>query len=365
MSLAILGVVAGLVSAYVPASGKKPPPPAFHPAQNPYAHGIFATGIVESYQPNGSNINIFPEVPGTVTKILVSEGARWPKGTPLVQLEDSVQKATVQQQKAQAEAALAMLKELKAQPRPENLRVSKAQVDYAAANLQTARDSLAKVQQSFALNPKSVSKDQLDQALNTFKAAKANLEVARKQYELTKAGAWVYDIQNQQHQYEALTKTYASGMALLAKYTLRAPADGIVLAVNAAVGGFANSTGAYGTYTQGYDPPVVMGLPQDFLAVRTYIDEILVPRMLSPGETRAEMQVRGTATRIPLTFDHIQPYTTPKIELSNQRTERVDVRVLPVLFRFAPPKRALRVFTGHAGGCLCGIEIAWYCWALA
>ena len=131
VALAILGVVGGLMSAYVSGSRKKPLAPAFHPAQNPYAHGIFATGIVESYQPNGSNINIFPEVPGTVTKIMVSEGAQVTKGAPLVQLDDSVQKATVQQQKAQAEAALALLKELKAQPRPENLRVSKAQVEYA------------------------------------------------------------------------------------------------------------------------------------------------------------------------------------------------------------------------------------------
>jgi len=29
----------------------------------------------------------------------------------------------------------------------------------------------------------------------------------------------------------------------------------------------------------------------------------------------------------------MQPFVSPKIELSNQRTERVDVRVLPVIFR--------------------------------
>ena len=57
------------------------------------------------------------------------------------------------------------------------------------------------------------------------------------------------------------------------------------------------------------------------------------------------MQVRGTSVRIPLTFDRIQPYTTPKIQLSNQRTERVDVRVLPVLFRFTPPKD-LNIYPG-------------------
>jgi HlyD family secretion protein len=343
--LAILGVLLGLFSAYIYGVRKKPLPPAFNPAQNPYVHGIYATGIVESYQSNGANINIFPEVPGTVTQILVREGAKVSQGTPLVLVDDSVQKATVAQQKAQAEAALSLLQQLKAQPRPENLRIAKAQVDAAVANLKTAQDSNDKVKKSYSLDPKSVSKDQLDGAENAFQVARANLCVAQKQYELTKAGAWVYDIQNQQHQYEALTKTYESGQALLAKYVLRAPADGMVMAVNAAVGTFASSVGTYNPYTQGYDPTIVMSLPQEFLAVRCFIDEILIPRMLPPADTNAQMQVRGTATRIPLTFDRIQPYTIPKTQLSNARTERVDVRVLPVLFRFTPPQD-LNIYPG-------------------
>jgi len=343
--LAVAGLVFGLASAYIYGVRKKPLPPAFNPAQNPYVRGIFATGIVESLQSNGANINIFPEVAGTITQIMVTDGAKVCKGEPLLLLDDSVQKATVAQQKAQAEAALAMLQELKAQPRPENLRVSRAQMEYAAASLKTARDSLGKVRKSFALNPKSVSKDQLDNAENTFQTAKANLGVARRQYELTKAGAWTYDIRNQQHQYDALVKAYESGKALLAKYTIRAPVDGVVLAINTARGSFASAQGSYSTYTEGYDPPIVMGLPQNFLAVRCYIDEILVPRMTSQPNMQAQMQVRGTTTRIPLEFERIQPYVTPKIQLSNQRTERVDVRVLPVLFRFKPPKD-LNIYPG-------------------
>lgn len=346
-ALAIFGLAAGLVSAYVYGIRKKPLPPAFTPAQNPYAQGIYANGIIESYQSNGANINIFPEVSGTVTQILVNEGDTVSKGTPLLLIDDSVQRATVEQQKAQAEAALAMLRELKAQPRLENFRVSKAQVDYAAANLKTTRDSLDKLRKSEALDPKSVSKDQLDNAENAFKVAQANLGVAQRQYELTKAGAWIYDIQNQQHLYEALSKTYASGAALLAKYTIPAAVDGVVLAIHAAVGSFVAPQGTYGTYTQGYNPLIVMGYPQEpYLEVRCYLDEILIPRMPPPPQMKAQMQIRGTNTRIPLEFERIQPYVSPKIQLSDQKTERVDVRVLPVLFRFKPPKD-LKIFPGQ------------------
>ncbi len=42
----------------------------------------------------------------------------------------------------------------------------------------------------------------------------------------------------------------------------------------------------------------------------------------------------------------MQPYVTPKIELSNQRTERVDTRVLPVLFRFKPPEN-MNIYPGQ------------------
>jgi hypothetical protein len=33
----------------------------------------------------------------------------------------------------------------------------------------------------------------------------------------------------------------------------------------------------------------------------------------------------------------LQPYVSPKIELSDQRLEKVDLRVLPAIFRFQPP----------------------------
>jgi HlyD family secretion protein len=188
------------------------------------------------------------------------------------------------------------------------------------------------------MDPKSVSKDALDNALNAVAVAKANLAVAKKQYDLTKVGAWIYDIRNQESQYNALLNSYQSSSALLFKYTLRAPGDGIVLSINTTVGSYISSQGAYDAYTQGSDPVLVLGTPQTSLDVRCYVDEILVPR-LPPGlEMKAQMSIRGSNVKIPLEFVRIQPYVTPKIELSDQRMERVDVRVLPVIFRFDKPK---------------------------
>jgi HlyD family secretion protein len=344
--LAVIGLVAGLVSAYLFGVEQKLQPPAFNPASNPYDKGIYANGIIESYQPNGKNINIYPELPGTVTGILVSEGQSVRRGMPLIMIDDSVQRATVAQQKAQAEAARTILEELRAQPRRETLAIAMAQVEYARAGLKTAQDQLDKQRKAYRLDPGSVSRDSLDNAENSVKVTKTNLDVVRRQYDLTRAGAWIYDIRTQEHQYRALTRAYEASNALLAKHIIRAPADGIILSINTAVGSYISAQGAYDTYIQGLGPVLVMGSPQKYLGVRCSIDEILVHRLPRPSQIVARMFIRGTDINIPLEYVRVQPYVTPKIQLSNQRTERVDVRVLPVLFRFSK-RKGLTLYPGQ------------------
>jgi len=283
---AIIGLMIGVYSAYLFGIEQKPLPPAFNPASNPYAKGIYANGIVESYQGHGENINIYPEVPGTIVQFLVSEGATVKKGATLFRIEDSIQRATVEQQKAQRELS--------------------------GASLKNVQDQLDKLQKAYELQPKSVSKNDLDNADNAVKVAKANSDVAQKQYELSQA--------------------------LLNKYTIKAPVDGTVLAINAAVGSYISAQGTYDSYTQGFNPILVMGTSQTYIGVRCYIDEILINRLPPASQMHAQLFIRGTDISIPLEYVRVQPYVSPKIELSDQRLERVDVRVLPVIFRFEKPK---------------------------
>ncbi|MEN6621953.1 MAG: biotin/lipoyl-binding protein, partial [Smithella sp.] len=266
--LAFAGLLAGLIGAYVFGIEKKPPPPAFNPASNPYENGIYAQGIIESFQSNGANINIYPEVSGTVKQIFISEGEVVKKGTPLLLIEDSVQRATVEQQKSQ--------------------------VELAGANLKTSQDQLEKQRRSYELDPRSLSKNDLDNAVNAVKVARANVDVARKQYLLSQA--------------------------LLYKYIIRSAAESIILSINISVGSYISPQGSYDTYTQGFTPVLVLGGAKDsleYLGVRCYIDEILVPRLPPMEQAHAQIFVRGTNISIPLEFVRIQPYISPKIELSN------------------------------------------------
>ncbi|MEJ1960001.1 MAG: biotin/lipoyl-binding protein [Nitrosomonadales bacterium] len=300
IAFAIIGILAGFVSAYVYGIKTKAQPPAFTPASNPYEKGIYANGIIESAQTSGENINIYPEVPGVVTRILISEGQQVKTGMPLLMLDDAVQRATADQQQAQAESA-------------------KEQIGLAKANLKSLQDTLDKQKQSYELDSRSISKDALDTAQNAVEVGKENLAVAEKQY-------------------EALLKAYQASNVLLSKYVIKAPSDVTALSINTAVGSYISSQGSYDSYTGSFDPPIVMGNLQDYIGVRCYVDEILIHRLPKPAQMHARMFIRGTNINIPLEYVREQPNVSPKIELSNQRTERVDVRVLPIIFRFAKQK---------------------------
>ncbi|OGT08050.1 MAG: glycosyl hydrolase family 18, partial [Gammaproteobacteria bacterium GWE2_37_16] len=322
--IAGFGILVGVISVYI-YNVKANPLPPIGASYNPYITGIYATGIIESNQKNGSNINIFPDVSGKVVKIFTVDGQEVKAGDPILAIDDSVQREIVAKDIAEVNAALALLQKLKAEPRKENLDVAKAQFDYAKANLKNVIDQLNKVKQSYKINPKSVSKNVLDNAINAVKIAKENLKVAEAEYNLMKAGAWEYDIKNQENQYQALIKTYQSDNALLDKYLIKSSIDGVILRVNPALGSYVSPQGSYDTYTQGMNPVIVMGVLDPYLEVRCYLNEILVPKLPKQENMQAKIFIRGENNKsIPVEFVRIQPYTIPNIELSNQRQERVD-----------------------------------------
>ena len=95
-ALSIIGILAGLVAAYLFGIERKAQPPVFKPVSSPYDSAIYANGIIESDQTNGANINIFPEVSGPITQVLVQEGQQVSAGTLLFTIDDSVPRANME-----------------------------------------------------------------------------------------------------------------------------------------------------------------------------------------------------------------------------------------------------------------------------
>src|SRR5260221_11190950 len=113
MGLAIFGIALGIISVVV-YNQSLPTLPPLSISYNPYKSGVYAQGIIESDEATGFDVNIFPEVAGTVVQVFVHEGQRLNPGELLLALDDSVQKSVVERDLAQVrfeEANLLNVKE--------------------------------------------------------------------------------------------------------------------------------------------------------------------------------------------------------------------------------------------------------------
>ena len=108
---------------------------------------------------------------------------------------------------------------------------------------------------------------------------------------------------------------------------MRAPLDAKILQVNVRAGEFALA-GVPST------PLVVMGVV-DPLRVRVDIDESDIARFRPDGQAFATL--RGAAdNRAPIRFIRVEPLVVAKTSLTGSTTERVDTRVMRVIYEFSP-----------------------------
>ncbi|MFN5656190.1 MAG: efflux RND transporter periplasmic adaptor subunit, partial [Verrucomicrobiota bacterium] len=126
---------------------------------------------------------------------------------------------------------------------------------------------------------------------------------------------------------------------LLDRLVLRSPIAATVLQVGVRAGEFV---------TAGAKAPVVLG-DISRLQIRCDVDEQLATRMReglpAKGYLKGESSLAGAKDRsIPLKFVRIEPFVIPKASLTGASVERVDTRVLQVIYQFdRPTGRALFV----------------------
>lgn len=264
------------------------PPPA-----SPYAHAVAAEGLVEA---SSENISIGTPLAEVVTEVPVIVGQKVKAGQPLFKLDD---------RQLQAELAA----------RKADLAVAKTQVKVDAALLDDARQQL-----EFAetlTDKRAISSEEFAKRRYAAEAAQARLDAAKAQVDA--AAAQVQSVATH-----------------IERSTVRAPIDGEVLQVKIHVGEFA-STGVTAT------PLILLGRLKP-LNIRVDVDEHEAWR-LNPG-AKAVATVRGNANlKTPVTFIRFEPFVLPKKSLTGDSTERVDTRVLQVIYRV--DNEALPLFVGQ------------------
>jgi multidrug resistance efflux pump len=297
----------------------KPPPPV-EPARSPFGHTVAGAGITEALT---ENIAIGSALPGVVMEVYVpveKVGQRVKTGDPLFRVDDRQLKAQLKYQEANLAAAEAQLAKLEAQPRPEEVPSSEAKVRVAQANVALQRDLAERAQRLRSSG--AMAYEDINQRLLALEVARQQLSQAEADLALLKAGAWEPD--------KAIARaTVAQARAQveqtktdLERTLVRAPVDGDVLQVNVRPGEYVGT------------PPsqalVVLGNIHQ-LHVRVDIDEHDIPRFRKGAPARASL--RGEPqTKYPLTFVRVEPYVIPKKSLTGDNTERVDTRVLQVIY---------------------------------
>lgn len=287
-SVAVLGAIIGLLVVFW-SQKKQPVPPILFPApRSPYSHAIYGAGIIEA---STENIAIGAPFAELIMQIYVVEGNFVKAGDPLFQLD-------TRQLEAQKQTAISQLEV--------------SVVNYE--NLKTQFSFYERV-----VDKRAVSEQAYEQAYFAMKGAEEQVKVAQG----------------------ALNQILTD----IERSTVRAPVDAEILQVNAHVGEIYPliSYNVTQPYTILQTALILMGTVSP-MQMRIDIDEEDCWRFRSGAAATAF--VRGNASiSFPMEFVRIEPYVVPKISFTGQTIERIDTRVLQVLYRFN--RGDLPVFAGQ------------------
>jgi HlyD family secretion protein len=316
---------------------QKPPKPAppLEPARTPFSRTVAGAGIVEA---RSQNIAVGSALPGVVLKVWSPEELGRPaqpgrtpwealigqyvkQGDPLFRVDDRQLKAQLAFHQANLKSAEAQLAKLDQMPRPEELAVSKTKEEVAQASVELQRDLAER--DAKLIGSGSVNEEQYHQHRLSLRVAQRQLAQAKADLALVKAGSWEPDKAIARAAVELAKAQVLQDQTDIDRAIVRAPMDGVVLQVNVRPGEFVGANPGQSL--------VVLGAITDSVNVRVDIDEHDIPRY-RPG-VPGMASFRGAPDKqYPLTFVRVEPYVIPKKSLTGDNTERVDTRVMQVIY---------------------------------
>lgn len=178
------------------------------------------------------------------------------------------------------------------------LLVQSADLTVAKANLERLEEQLNRLKS--VRDPRAISIEDLTTRENDVRVAEAKVEAAKAKVLKTKK--------------------------LINRLTVRAPSDGIILQVNIRIG----------ENVARNQPAIILG-NLEHLQLRVDIDE-QNSAFFSRESPAIAFPKNNTSIAIPLRFSRIEPFVIPKKSLTGRSEERVDTRVLQVIYLFDQPK---------------------------
>jgi len=286
VALAVIGVwQMTQVMAVIRAQETPITPPPVKPPEKPFAKGVAATGILEAVD---ENVSIGPPMPALVTEVMVKVWQKVKKGDAMMQLDDREMQAQLIGQEA-------------------TISVNQATLEITQAQLAKQQDMLDRLKS--VTDQRAITQDDLRNRTNDVTVAKAQAAQAQAQLQASHA---------------AVKQT----RLLIERMTVRAPRDGSILQVNIRAGEYASP--------QNKQAAIILG-EVDALQVRADVDEqnamAVRPNMPAKAFLKGDSQ-----TAYDLEFVRIDPFVIPKQSLTGASNERVDTRVLQVIYRLKIPE---------------------------
>jgi HlyD family secretion protein len=284
LGLPLVGILAALWATFSIARTqprREPTEPPVRPPVSDFLSTVAAVGLVEA---STENISVGTPLAGVVARVLVTPGQTVKAGDALFELDVRHLRADL----AVKEQALA---------------VARARAEVARARLEDLQRQLDFAEQ--VKDKRAISAEELTRRSSAVQTAAAEVEEAKVQVAAAQSQAHAVEVE-------------------MERSIVRSPIDAEVLQVKLRAGEFAP---AAPTST----PLVLLGRSKP-LHVRVDVDEHEGWRV-RPGAPGVG-HLRGNAeVTTPLRFVRFEPFVIPKQSLTGDSTERVDTRVLQVIYR--------------------------------
>jgi multidrug resistance efflux pump len=308
--------------------------PVAEPSKAPFQAYVSGAGLIEA---STENVKVGSPSGGLVTQVFVKAGDRVRKGQPLWQLDDGPKRAEIVRYQSAVESATATLEKLQAGNRQEEISKQEQQLAQSKAQLDDARTQLALRESAYKDDNRAISLDEVNQARNTVKQREAAAGYQRAELERLKTGTWAPDIRVQQASVGQARAQVIEARQELERLTVRAPLNGEVMQVKI-------HAGEYAPAGQTDDALMLVG-NNEVLNVRVDVDEQDAWRV-ERGQPAAAYPRGRAGLKVPLTFVRVEPYVVPKKSLTGTATERVDTRVLQVVYSIPQPG-TFRLYAGQ------------------
>ncbi len=329
LAMAVLGFV-HVQKESQPIPSLAPPTP---PVRSPFGKTVAASGLVE---PKHESIAIGSALSGIVLEVFVpaeSVGQHVKNGDPLFRVDDRHLTAQLVLQQANEASAKATLAKLQAMPREEELPPIQAKVKAMEAQRSRMFDQFQRSQRLLAT--KAITDEELTQRRLSYEEVDQQFLQTKSEFDLLKAGTWQPDLEVAKATVAIATAQVKQTQTEVDRALVRAPVDGEVLQVNVRPGQIVSA--------QSNQAMIVLGDSTE-RRVRVDIDEHDIPRF-DPHNPALAFRRGDAKTELQLRFVRVDPYVIPKRSLSGANTERIDTRVLQVIYAIEKPP--LTIYIGE------------------